>query len=65
MRNLILIDQNKLCNEISYKENIKGRFTRTTCKNHIDKAFCTKLVRYMCSNMFKTKKCDPIQILSK
>lgn len=32
MHNLNLIDQNKLSDELSCKENIKGRFTRTTCK---------------------------------
>lgn len=37
MHNLNFLNQNKLSDELSCKENIKGRFTSTTCKNHIEK----------------------------
>lgn len=65
MYNLNLKDQNKSSDELSCKENIKGRFTRTTCKNRIEKIFSTKVVSTMYSIVFKAKKYDPIQILSR
>lgn len=42
MHNLNLMDQNKLSDELSCKENIKGRFTCTTCKNHTEKYLVQK-----------------------
>lgn len=55
MQNLNLKDQNKLSDVLSCKENIKGRFTRTTCKNHIEKIFSTKVV-YNVLNCVQSKK---------